>query len=158
MSIKATLDKPIGKILLVLIVVGIWSINFVSFAELSGQTEVLAPVSRTSIDVAQLELPADIDYRYQALRRNPFQVPRDILNQRVEAPKVEEQPVQQEVVLPPLTLNGIVDGTAIIKLHSGEEYIVAKGDTFFQDIVVNNVWTDSVSVTFSKKNFLITFR
>lgn len=158
MKIKEILDTTVGKIVLIVVVVGIWSVNFISFAELSGETEVLAPISQTDIDIANLDVPGNANYAYPRLRRNPFDIPDAVYRQKQEEPEEEIVQVQQEVVLPPLTLNGILDGTAFIKLHSGEEYIVTEGDTFFQDIVVNKVWADSIAVTYQNKKFSIILR
>ncbi len=150
---KELLETTIGKIILGLVVVTVWGINFVSFSEIAGQNEQVAKTSITEISVEDLELPGAKIYTYRASGRDPFFSNTPVRERRLE-PTRRNAP-EEVYRAPVLSLTGIMDGLAVISGATGETYLVSKGETF-NGISVLEVWQDSVLLQHQKNKITLT--
>jgi len=154
MNIKEKLDTSFGKILLIIVVIGIWSYNFISFSELGSGQEKIRKSGVRHVNINQVKLPATLNYRYPDIQRDPFKASGTVKTVRLQE---QRSPATEEFVnLPPIRLTGIIEHTAIILFDNTESLIVAKGDTF-RNITVEQVFEDSVTVRFMNKKFTLTF-
>lgn len=150
---KEFLETTPGKILLFIVVLGVWGVNFLNFSEImnsSGET-VNRDIREVSID--DLVMPTSSTYRYRATSRDPFNP-----NNRVSEPEpnreqlqLQEQPFQR----PQLSLTGIIGEIAVITDERGESYFVSEGDSLVNSLVMD-VTRDSVILTSRNNRFVLT--
>lgn len=152
---KDFLETTIGKILLFIIVIGVWGVNFFNFSDLLKPEEEIVNRDIREISLVDLVLPTSSTYKYQASPRDPFNpnkknIPSPV---RKEIIKPEEQPFRR----PQLSLTGIIGNIAVITDARGESYFVAKGDSLLNSYVLEII-RDSVILSSRNNQFVITLK
>ncbi len=151
---KEFLETAPGKILLFVVVIGVWSVNFLNFSEIisSGNETVNRDIREISID--DLVMPVSNVYRYRPVSRDPFSPNNRVI---VSSPVREEQrqPQEQPFRRPDLSLAGIIGEVAVITDARGESYFVSRGDSLVSSLVVD-VKRDSVILTSRNNRFVLT--
>jgi hypothetical protein len=150
---KEFLETPLGKSILGIVVIAIWGINVINFSELSSGDTPVTVQQVSTIDLSELNVPEKAYYEYDATGRDPFKPIRSI-RQEPDFNPTDEVEIQQ-IQLPGLILNGIVDGSAVIMDEQGTTYILDNKEKFLDDIQIIHIWTDSVLVEYLDEHFTL---
>ena len=148
---KEFLETTAGRILLAVVVLVIWGKNAINISELGSGNDQVSVQDVQRIDVNDLVVPTKIQYEYTAVGRDPFKSPAFR-----EGPQITIQEEQEEeVVLPPITLSGIMEGMAVVTDQQGNTHLLKRNDMFMNDIYVMHIWADSVLLEFKDKKFTL---
>ncbi|RNC79852.1 MAG: hypothetical protein ED557_11990 [Balneola sp.] len=151
---KEFLETMFGKILLAVIVIGVWGVNVVNFSELTSSNTSPIVQQVQSVDLDELTVPEKIGYSYSASGRDPFRMS-GTAPQTVAAPEPEPIQPEPEAPMPRLSLTGIMDQTAVILDDQGQPYFVESGESFRNGILVMAVVRDSVLLEYNDKKFTL---
>lgn len=150
---KDFLETPLGKMLLLAVVLSIWGVNVRTFSELSGEPEAQSVQQVHTVDINALTIPNKAKYSYRAAGRDPF---KSVRQQREATGRTASQQVQDEPEEDPLlTLTGIFDGMAVITDASGSTFFVKEGETFKPDLILKRVVEDFVIVEYKQRNIIL---
>lgn len=150
---KEFLETTPGKLLLGALVLLIWGRNVINISELSSSDEQVAVQSVKNIDIDNLVLPAKISYEYSSSGRDPFKKP--FLRYELPTKPEQIQESKEEVVLPNITLSGIMEGMALITDEQGNTVFVKAKETFMNELYVMHIWQDSVLLEYQDKKFTL---
>ncbi|OAN61002.1 hypothetical protein A8B79_05870 [Balneola sp. EhC07] len=150
---KEFLETTLGKGLLIIIVLGVWGVNFINFSEILSPSNEIVNRDIREVSLEDLVMPTSSTYKYKETSRDPFNPNRRVVETPIkkEVSKQEEKPFQ----LPQLSLNGIIGETAIITDSGGESYFVAKGDSLLSSYIIQ-VTRDSVILSSQNRRFILT--
>ena len=150
---KEFLETTPGKLLLGALVLLIWGRNVINISELSSGDEQVAVQGVQNIDIDDLALPEKINYEYSSSGKDPFKKP--LLRQELPVKSEQVQQPEEEVVLPNITLSGIMEGMALITDEQGNTVFVKAKETFMNEVYVMHIWQDSVLLEYQDKKFTL---
>lgn len=148
---KAFFETTLGKVILAAVVIGIWGVNVVNFSEMTGQGEPEQAQIYANMMEEELALPGFTTYRYQEGRRNPFEVPGDLMGPQSRKPPRTEQ---EKYTTPTIILNGVMEGMAILRDQTGQTFFVEENDSF-NNITVKEIFSDSVRLEHEGRIFTV---
>jgi len=150
---KKLLNSRIFQGILVLTLILVWGYNVLQITDLSIQPEPVSQTRDIVIDQALFELPEQQKYSYSPDFRDPFQID---LPKKQTGPKPRAKPQKKEPVkLPPLTLTGVINGTALLQNSGNVTFFAEEGDTV-EGAKIRVIYSDSVKLVFKSKEFVLT--
>ncbi|WP_020404507.1 hypothetical protein [Gracilimonas tropica] len=148
---KKFFETTLGKIVLFAVVITVWGWNFFSFSEMSGEEETGQSQIYANITDEEYSIPEFDGYNYSRGNRNPFSIPAGFKTKQ-EQPASE--PNEEEYRQPNITLNGVMEGMAILRDQRGQTFFVEEKDTF-NTILVEKIYRDSVRLVHEGNAFTV---
>ncbi len=150
MAMKNVMEHRGIQFFLVVAVAIIWGYNTFTLIDISSDRNIAAINYKQDSNGSIPELPKWDLYAYKSDFKDPFRA--FVSKPNTNPPPIRHEPSPPEIILPQISLNGVIEGVALIQTSNRELFFAEVGDSI-QGVRIKAVYKDSVMLEYKSKNF-----
>jgi len=150
MAMNKVMEHRGIQLFLVVAVAIIWGYNTFTLIDISSDRNTASVNYKQESNGSIPELPEWNLYAYKGDFKDPFRAL--VSKPNTNPPPVRQEPSPPEIILPQISLTGVIEGVALIQNSNRELFFAEVGDSI-QGARIKAVYRDSVMLEYKSKNF-----